>query len=71
MKKYETIEIKYWNSGEVNMWNYATRKETILKDTYTTVEIARLNQEGYFISAVYLDQRSRDVYVMTKEVWEE
>jgi len=68
MKKYETIEIKYWNSSEVYMWNYATREETILKDTYTTVEIARLNQEGYFISAVYLDQRSRDVYVMTKEI---
>ena len=68
MKKYETIELKYWSSGEVYMWNYATREETILAETYTTVEIARLNQEGYYVSAVYKGIGDHDTYVMTKEI---
>ena len=68
MKTYVTLELKYWSDGEVYVWNYATRKETILTDTYTTVEIDRLNQEGYIVSAVYPDSRSHNTYVMTKEI---
>lgn len=68
MKKYKTIEIKYWSSGEVYMWDYTTREETVLEGTYTTLEIARLNQDGYYVSAVYKGTGDHDTYVMTKEI---
>jgi len=67
MKKYETIEVKYWADHQVYTYNFQTKEEEILNDTYTTRIVEELNGEGYFVSATYY-KNGNVVYIMTKEI---
>jgi len=65
MKIYETIEIKQWADYQVCKYNFSTKEEEILNDTFITTVVNELNDNGYFVSATYV-QRGSVVYVMTK-----
>jgi len=70
LKKYKTLELKSWGEDrQVYIWHFSTNEEEIIDNTYTWATVNKLNQEGYFISATYIE-RHKVVYVMTKEIEE-
>ena len=69
MKKYETIEIKWWADHKVYCYNFATGDETIFTETYINKVINEFNDKGYFVSASYIEY-GKVVYIMTKIIEE-
>jgi len=69
VKKYKTLEVKSWEDRKVYVWNLFTNEEEIIDDTYTWTIINKFNQEGYFVSATYIESH-KVVYIMTKIIEE-